>query len=384
MREQIDAAMASRIDAAVERGLAERRIVGAVVLVARDGALVYRRAAGLADREAGVPMREDTILRLASLTKPMVAATVLAMVERGLMALEAPVTRWLPEFRPRLPDGTVPEITIRHLLTHTSGLGYRFQEGAAGPYGDADISDGLDRPDRTLADNVARLASVPLHFAPGTAWRYSLAIDLLGAVMAEAGGAPLPDLVKQLVTGPLGMADTGFGPPPRERLSVAYADAPEAGAAPAPMGETHPVPFGESILSFSPGRIFAEGAYPSGGGGMAGTAGDMLAFFETIRTGGAPILSGTGAHAFFADAIPGLELPGSPGIGFSLGAAVLRDPAAARTPASRGTIRWGGVYGHGWFIDPVRRLTVVSLTNTAVGGMFGTYPDSVRNAVYGA
>jgi CubicO group peptidase (beta-lactamase class C family) len=383
MREEIDAAMASRIDAAIDRGLGERRIVGAVVLVARDGALVYRRAAGLADREAGLPMREDTILRLASLTKPVVAATALAMVEQGLIALEAPVTSWLPDFRPRLPDGSTPEITIRHLLTHTSGLGYRFQEGVSGPYGEAGISDGLDQPERTLADNLARLAAVPLHFAPGTAWRYSLALDVLGAALAEAGGASLPELVKRFVGGPLGMVDTGFGPPPRERLSVAYADAPEAGGAPVPMAEPHAVPNGEMTIRFSPGRIFFEGAYPSGGGGMAGTAGDMLAFFEAIRTGGAPILSGTGAHAFFADAVPGLELPGSPGVGFSLGAAVLRDPAAAQSPASRGTIRWGGVYGHGWFIDPVRRLTVVSLTNTAIAGMFGPYPDSIRSAVYG-
>lgn len=384
MREQIDGAMASRIDAAIERGLAENRIVGAVVMAARDGALVYRRAAGHADREAGTPMREDTIIRLASLTKPVVAATALAMVERGVIALEAPVTRWLPDFRPRLPDGNAPEITIRHLLTHTSGLGYRFQEGGTGPYNDADIADGLDKPERAQADNLQRLAGVPLHFVPGTAWRYSLAMDVLGAVLAEAGGAALQDLVARHVGQPLGWTGTGFAPPPRDRLSVAYADAPQQGAPPVPMGDPHDVVTPDMAIRFSPGRIFAAGAYASGGAGMAGTAGDMLAFFEAIRTGGAPILSNTGAHAFFADAIPGLALPTSPGMGFTLGAAVVRDPGAAGTPASRGTIRWGGVYGHNWFIDPVARLTVVSLTNTAIGGMFGPYPDSIRKGVYGA
>src|SRR5262247_1073614 len=98
------------------------RLVGAIVLVARDGQIVYRRAAGLADRERAVPMREEAVFRLASLTKPLVTAAALRMVELGKITLADPVTRYLPDFRPRLPSGEVPVITLRHLLTHTAGL----------------------------------------------------------------------------------------------------------------------------------------------------------------------------------------------------------------------------------------------------------------------
>src|SRR4249920_3743339 len=117
---------ASAIDGAIDSALAEKRIVGGVVLVMQDGAIVYRRAAGLADRERNVPMREDAVFRLASLTKPLVTAAALRLVELGKIALADPVTRYLPDFRPALPNGTVPVITLRHLLTHTAGLAYRF------------------------------------------------------------------------------------------------------------------------------------------------------------------------------------------------------------------------------------------------------------------
>ena len=109
------------IDSAIDAALAEKRIVGGVVLVMQDGEIAYRRAAGLADRERGAPMREDAVFRLASLTKPLVTAAALRMVELGKIALADPVTRYLPDFRPALPNGEVPAITLRHLLTHTAG-----------------------------------------------------------------------------------------------------------------------------------------------------------------------------------------------------------------------------------------------------------------------
>src|ERR1043166_4532180 len=121
------------IDSAIDRALAENRIVGAVVLVAQDGGIVYRRAAGLADRERGLPMREDAVFRLASLTKPLVTSAALRMVELRKFALADPVTRYLPDFRPALPNGEVPLIALRHLLTHTAGLAYRFMQPDGGP-----------------------------------------------------------------------------------------------------------------------------------------------------------------------------------------------------------------------------------------------------------
>src|SRR3954454_19083086 len=147
----------SAIDSAIERALAEQRIVGAFVLVAQGGEIVYRRAAGLADRERGTPMREDAVFRLASLTKPVVTAAALRMVELGKIALADAVTKYLPDFRPALPDGTMPTITLRHLLTHMAGLAYGFMQPPDGPYHRAGVSDGMDQPGLTIADEIARI-----------------------------------------------------------------------------------------------------------------------------------------------------------------------------------------------------------------------------------
>jgi CubicO group peptidase (beta-lactamase class C family) len=369
------------IDAAIDRALAEKRLVGTVVLMAQDGRLVYRRAAGLADREAGRPMREDSVFLYASLTKPMVTAAALRLAEEGRIALADPVTKFLPDFRPKLADGSEPVITIHHLLTHTAGLIYGFTEPADGPYHRAGVSDGLDVPGRSFADNLHRIASVPLAFAPGSAWAYSLALDVLGAALERAAGESLGDLVRSRVTDPLGLTDTGFAPPDRSRLAAAYADdEPE----PVRMGEHYAIPAPREFagLSFAPGRIFDPASYPSGGAGMAGTAGDFLVFLEALRRGGAPILKPETVQAMATSQIPGLAMPASPGTTFGYGFALVTDPAAAGVPMTAGTWRWGGVYGHSWFVDPARRLSVVGLTNTALEGMKGEFVSDLRAAIY--
>ena len=127
-------ALAQRIDAVIDRAIADEHVVGAVVMVARGGEVVYRRAAGLADRESARPMREDSIVLFSSVTKPIVSAAALALIDAGRLGLDNPVTRWLPDFRPKLPDGREPVITVRHLLTHTAGLSYPFFEKEDGPY----------------------------------------------------------------------------------------------------------------------------------------------------------------------------------------------------------------------------------------------------------
>lgn len=372
--------LAGRLDAAIDHAIEQKRIVGTVVLVARDGQVVYRRAAGLADREANRPMREDEIFRLASMTKPIVSAAALALVDRGQLRLDDPVTRWLPTFRPRLPDGREPTITVRQLLTHTAGLTYGFLEPADGPYHRANVSDGLDQPGLSLDENLRRIASVPLSYEPGTAWQYSVATDVLGGVVAQAGGHPLPEVVDRFVTGPLHMKGTGFAPPEPARLAAAYADGkPE----PVRMGDPHVVPFGPGGgIRFSPGRAFDRNSFPSGGAGMVGTAGDYLTFLEAIRTGGSPILKPETVRAMAASQTGALTgVASGPGWGFGYGFAVLTDPGAAKSPHSPETIQWGGAYGHHWFVDPGRRVTVVALTNTTVEGMVGAFTAEVRDAV---
>ncbi len=366
------------VDKAIETALAERRIVGAVVLIAEDGELRYERAAGLADREAGVPMAADTRFRWSSLTKPVTAATTMALVERGVLDLTSPITRWLPDFRPSLPDGSRPEITVDHLLLHSAGLRYVFGD-PAGDYLAAGISDGLDLSTRTLAENVDLIGRIPLLFAPGTSWNYSVAYDVLGAVIESATGRSLPEVVAELVTGPLGLS-AGFALDNAEDLAIAYQDGdPE----PVPVQDDVPLSFEGQPLAMAPSRILDHDQFPSGGAGMAGTAQDLLILLETIRTGGGPILSAETVAGMLPSRIAREVVPGVTG-GFGRGWSVIVDPAAEGSPLSAGSISWGGVYGHSWAIDLERKLTIISLSNTSLEGLFGRFPgDVMAGAVAG-
>jgi CubicO group peptidase (beta-lactamase class C family) len=379
----LDEILGARLDAVIDAALAEKRLVGGVVLVARDGRLAYGRAAGHADREAGTPLRRDSILRYASLTKPIVTVAALALAEAGVIDLDDPVTRFLPDFRPRTADGAEPVITIRQLLTHTSGLTYDFMEPPESDYHTLGVSNGFDAPGVTLEENLARIAAWPLKFAPGEAWNYSVSTDVLGAAIAAAAQESLPDVVRRTVTGPLGMADTGFSVVDPDRLATAYADAPGSPDGPARMGERHEIPFAFSPLKYAPGRNLHPAAFPSAGAGAAGTADDYLTFLEALRQGGGAALKPESAALIAANAIGDLPVVlMGPGYGFSLGAGMLLDPAAAGTPQSAGTWSWGGVYGASWFVDPARATTVVILTNTAIEGMAGALTVAVRDAIY--
>jgi len=375
---QFSAALSARIDGILGAALTEQRIVGAVFLVAHEGSLVCERAVGQAERETQRPMRVDTLFRLSSITKPYVSIAALSLVARGRLALEDRVEKWLPEFQPRLADGSAAPITVQQLLTHTAGLGYGLQEPPDGAYHRANVSDGIDQPGLSLAENLRRLASVPLLRKPGTAWQYSLAIDVLGAVMERAAGSTLPSIVEELVTGPLSMRDTAFRVVDRARLAAPYVD----GSPPQLMTDPQIVPYGTGAgISYSPSRAFDERSYASGGAGMVGSAPDTLRFIECMRKGGAPILPVELTRAAMTNQIGAFEGP-LPGFGFGFGGAVLRDPQAAQTPQSPGTWRWGGVYGHSWFVDPIAQLSCALLTNTALEGMMGRLPIELRNAVY--
>jgi CubicO group peptidase (beta-lactamase class C family) len=373
--------LADGVDAAIDTALADKRLVGTVILVARDGELVYQRAAGLADRENKVAIQKDTIFRLASITKPIVAITAMRLVEQGRIGLDDPITKWLPDFRPRLPDGDETIIRIRHLLTHTSGLGYTFAEAQDGPYHRAGVSDGLDTPGRSIADNLQRLATAPLLFAPGEGWQYSLAMDVLGGIIEKETGDNLDKAVAELVMKPLGLSDTGFSVRDRSRLAAAYMNAQSG---PQRMGDEATMPILDGTIRFAPDRIFDPGSYQSGGAGMAGTANDVLAILETVRKGGAPLLSADTVKTMMVDQADGHLQPLQAGFGFGFGWSVVTDPVAAQAPFSAGTIKWGGVYGHSWFVDPTKKLTVVALTNTALEGMWGQFTIDLRDAIYAA
>jgi len=379
--------IAGRVNAVIDRALAERRVVGAVILIARDGQTIYARAAGDADREAACPMRLDTLFRLSSVSKVYVSVAALALVRQGRLALDAPVTTWLPDFQPVGPNGTRAVITVRHLLSHTAGLGYGFLEPADGPYHRASVSDGMDLSDVSLTENVRRIGTVPLQFAPGTAWGYSLATDVLGAVVERASGWQLADAVKALVTDPLGLADTGFGGVDRERLAAGYIN--EA-SGPRRMADLEIVrlPFMPEAegMRMALSRAFDDHAYPSGGAGMIGAAGDLLRLLDVLRQGGEPLLTAALVDEMARDQTVGMDLLPWPGRGFGLGFTVLRDPVAAASPESVGTWRLGGAYGHSWFVDPQRKLAAVAFTNVGLEGQSpgGRFPDDLTRAIYGA
>jgi CubicO group peptidase (beta-lactamase class C family) len=379
------------IDAAIDSALAEQRIVGAVVLVARDGNVVVRRAVGLADRERNVPMHEQAVFRLASLTKPIVTAAALRMVELGKFALADPVVRFLPDFRPALANGEVPPIALRHLLTHTAGLSYCFMQPPDGSYHRAGVSDGAGEPGVTMDEELARIVRAGLASAPGERWAYSVALDVLGAVMQVVEGEDLDAVVRKHVCAPLRLSSMGFDlqDAQRELLVTPYADGKPAPARIPDAGmrvrfpEGFPVYAGLAGVNLAPARLFDRASFRSGGGGMVGTAVDMLTFIEAIRCGGAPILSTDSVRAMMTVQTGSLPIVNrGPGFGFGFGGSLLVDPKAAMTPQSPGTFSWGGVWGHNWFIDPVKRLSVVSLTNTALEGMMGRYVRDLRDAVY--
>jgi len=372
--------LSSRVSATLEVAVAEQRIVGAIAIVMRDGRIIDHRAVGLADREAGTRMTESTPHRLASMTKPIVATAALALVDRGVLALDQPVTRWLPEFRPRLGDAT-PSITIHQLLTHTSGLGYGFLEPDDGPYHRANVSDGLDQPGLSLDDNLRRLASVPLRALPGRQFNYSLSLDVVGAAIQRATDRSLPEAIAELVTGPLELTTLAFSPRSQQQaasLAVPYSD----GRPPLLIRDGVPVPFPPFAVSISPGRALDPASYPSGGAGMIGTAGDFVRFLDALRRRAVPTVSPGLVDAMLSDQIAHLdsELLG-PGHGHGYAGSVVRDPVVAGSSLGVGAVRWGGAYGHSWFIDPASRTSAVLLTNTAFEGMTGPLRDQFQRAV---
>lgn len=379
---RVDERVVKRVDDVWRRFVDQGRIVGGVLLLAQGGALRYVSARGWADRENRLPMRRDTRFRLASLTKLLTSVAVLRLCQSGLLALDAPVTTWLPDFQPALADGREPVITVRHLLSHTSGLGYGFEQLPDNAYQRAGVSDGLDRVAFDLAENVRRLAQPPLLFEPGSGWAYSLAADVLGAVLQQATGEPLPQVLARWVTEPLAMNATGFACDDPDTLAVAYKDGlPE----PLRISACDVLELEGGHARVSSARAFDADQYPSAGAGMLGTADDYLRLLECLRLGGSPLLSRASTALLLGNAIGNAVMKGrGAGWKFGLGPAVLTSPAAAGHRQGPGAWTWCGLYGSHYWVDPRAEMTLVVLTNTAVAGAWGALADGVVEAIYPA
>ena len=371
--------LTQKIDQAIAENIENRMTSGIVTLVCLDGEPVYAKASGMADIEAGIPMRENTLFRFASISKAFTSLAVAALIGQGKINLDDPVTKWLPDFTPALPDGTVPVITIRHLLSHMAGLDYRWAQKEDGPYAAAGVTDGLDITGISLEENIERIASAPLAFAPGSSWLYSLAPDVLGAVIAKAHGTDFPAAMRLLLLEPLGIKDTAFSVPASQKSRVAAAYDLDADKKLTRMADdqflTSP---DDRYFHFSPERVFKADEYPSGGVGLVGTTSDLMRIVEVIRTGRAPFIPQELILQMSGNCLKGIEA--RPGIGFGLGWGILVDPVRAEnTPQTPGTRMWGGVYGSKWFTDPAKNLSVVSMTTTALDEVVSV---AIRNAIY--
>lgn len=378
-----DRYLQARVDAVIDAALIEHRLIGAVVFVRRYGDLLVRRAAGFADCETKRLMREDAIFRLASISKPFISTAVMVLVAQKRIGLDDALGRWLRDFRPCLADGTTPDITVRQLLSHTAGLGYRFLEADEnGPYGAAGVSDGMDRPGFSLAENLRRIATVPLLYKPGTAWSYSLATDVLGALIEKVCQLSLNEAMSKLVIEPLALRDTAFFALDPKRLVTAYVS---ESSKPRLMREVDIVSGMEGTVGirFEPLRALDFNAFPSGGAGMVGSAGDFLQLLEVLRDGGRDLLPQSLVNEMGKNQTGDWDISNAPGFGFGLGFSVLRDPVAAKSPQSIGTWRWGGAYGHSWFVDHSCGLSVVAFTNTLYEGSSGRFVTELRDAIYG-
>lgn len=364
------------LNRAIGTAIDEQRIVGCVVLVAENGRIVFQRAAGYADRETQSAMKIETPFRLASVTKLFTTMAALRLAASGRLSPADPVSRYLPQFTPSMANGEAAVPTISHLMAHTAGLDYRFQQAANGSYAHAGISDGLGDDTVSLSENVKRIASVALDHAPGSAWRYSVATDVLGAAIETVTGQTLDQTIADLVVEPLGL-DVRFRWPADE-LAAPYYD-----AQPEPLlmnGPTKvPLPFVDGPgVSFDPRRIESKTAWLSGGAGMAGRAHDVLKLLEAFRSG--DLLGDDWRVAARARRIGEEAQAQGPGWGYSWMGALLLDPMSANSRWSSGSVSWGGAYGAWWGIDFDRHLSVVALTNTAFEGMIGQFTRDIAAA----
>lgn len=377
---EVDESTIQRLDQVWHAWVDQGRIVGGVVLLAKQGQVRYASARGWADREAQRVIDRETRFRLASLTKLVTSVCVLRLEEHGLLQLDDPVTHWLPTFTPKLADGTPTVITLRHLLSHSAGLAYGFELPPANAYQQAGVSDGLDRAPFDLAENLRRLASVALLFQPGSAWRYSLATEVLGAVIEQAAGMLLPAAIEHWVTGPLGLQSTGFSGDPPQSLARAYKDQPDA---PVLIGQMDVLHLDRGTADVAADRNGHPCAWPSAGAGMIGTADDYLRLLECLRLGGAPLLSPASTHRLLSNAIGDVQIEGrGPGWKFGLGPMLLTDPQLAGQAQGAGSWSWCGVYGCHYWVDPQAGISLVAMTNTAVAGAWGEFADALMAAVY--
>ena len=386
------------------RGLVEGRSTpGIAVLILQNGRPVYSHSVGVREVGSAAPIGENDMFRLASMTKAVTSVAAMILVEQGKISLDDPVSRFLPEFaklQVRGPDGTeVPASrppTIRELLTHTAGFSYNFMNNPrlVDAYREARVTDGLDEPEVTTAEAMRRLANVPLGYQPGTGWEYSLATDVLGAVIEKVTGASLEAFVTERIAKPLRIQSFVFNVPETSRSHFVQVTRPAqvtgalgTGYVPVQGPEAVPFPPTKGTANINPNRAFSATAYNSGGGGMSGTISDYARFLQMLlnegELDGVRVLGAETVRQMTQNATGDMRTLRGPGWGFTLGFGVVTDPAAAKSRLPAGSYGWGGIYGTQFWIDPTNRVVGLVMTQTAIIGS-GPISTPIREAFYAA
>jgi CubicO group peptidase (beta-lactamase class C family) len=361
------------------------RIAGCQALVARAGRVAYFRSLGMADRERKVPVRDDTIWRIYSMTKPITSVALMTLYERGLFQLTDPVSRFIPEWRDlrvcevgedgagRLVEPSRP-MTVRDLLTHTAGLSY----GMDGDhpvdrlYAEANLRSLMQSRELPLEELVRRLGGLPLKFHPGTRWHYAMSTDVCGRLVEILADRPFDRYLREAVFEPLGMADTGFSVHDGtvDRFAANY------------VRQDGELKLLDDPMTSSYRKV---PALFSGGGGLVSTMSDYLRFCEMLRRGGEldghRVLGGRTLRFMTRNHLPGgvplssialgtFGETGFAGVGFGLGFAVMMDVVESQTVGSPGEFYWGGAASTIFWIDPVEDLVVIFMTQFMPSGTF--------------
>ena len=381
------------------------RFPGTQLLVYRRGKMVHSTVQGLADVERKTPVKDDTIFRIYSMTKPITSVAFMMLFEEGRVALDEPVHKYIPEWKNLgvFAAGTAPAFLTRpasrpmlivDLLRHTSGLTYGFQQrsNVDAAYREKKIAEA-----GTLQSMIEELAKIPLEFSPGDAWNYSVSTDVLGYLIGKISGQPFEQFLKERIFDPLGMGDTGFHVPTEKahRLAACYSADP-----PGQVTFHATERKGTLTLQDDPAKspFLSPPSFVSGGGGLCSTAADYLTFCRALinggELGGVRLLGPKTLKLMTSNHLPGgVDLPALSrslfseasynGIGFGLGFAVTMDPAKTLIPGSPGEYNWGGAATTSFWIDPAEELITIFMTQVLPSSAYPVRRE-LRTMVYAA
>ncbi len=371
----------ARIKPLMQQHIDDGTTGGILTMIARKGKIAHMEMVGMRDIANQKPITENTIFRIYSMSKPITSIAIMILYEEGLFHLDDPVSHYIPEFDNLMVfndsteaglvlDSLETEITIRHLLTHTSGLCYGWEghEVVDKMYGKANLFEA----GTTLKQMVEKLSKIPLVVQPGEEWIYSVSIDVLGYLVEVVSGMPFEEFLAKRIFQPLGMVDTGFSVPEnkRDRYSELYYIDEESGD----LKASEEIPLGDGKYKF----------FPSGGGGLVSTAGDYMRFCQMMLNGGelngVRILGRKTVDLIRSNHLPdGLFVDDDQYIGFGLGFGVVLNMVGSGGMVSEGTYSWGGAASTIFWIDPQEELIGILMTQ-----LFGEAPfhDQFRTLTY--